>query len=127
MKENDKPIATLDRMLSLEHGVWQALMRGDPAADLAALAEDFVGVYPSGLSDRAGHVDQLRDGPSIQFYEITAPRIVHLGAQRALLIYHARYQRTGRSTRDAMFVTSLWEWQNGAWQNRFSQDTPVQT
>ena len=125
MTENDKPIATLELMLSLEHRVWQALQRGDQAADLAALADDFVGVYPSGLSDRAGHAEQVSDGPSVLSYEISAPHIQAVGVGCAMLIYHARYQRVGREKEEQMFVSSLWEWQNGVWRNRFSQDTPV--
>ncbi|MEX0340461.1 MAG: DUF4440 domain-containing protein [Arenibacterium sp.] len=125
MEENDKPIATLDLMLSLETNVWQALQQGNAASDLAALSKDFIGVYPSGLSDREGHAEQLSDGPSILSYQITSPQFQIIGPGCAMLIYHARYHRVGRTNAEEMYVSSLWQWQDGTWRNRFSQDTPV--
>ena len=55
---------TVDDFVQLELEVWRALVTGDQSLDRSMLSEDFLGVYPSGFSDRAGHVDQLASGPT---------------------------------------------------------------
>ncbi len=52
-------------LIELETGVWLALQRGDAEADRKLLSEDFLGVYPTGFADRADHVGQLADGPTV--------------------------------------------------------------
>jgi hypothetical protein len=126
MTANDKQNPTLDVLLDLEKGVWLALMRGDAAADMAALADDFIGVYPSGLSDRAGHAEQLAGGPSVAAFEILDARHRVYGPDLAMLVYRVRYRRAGPGREDEhMWVSSLWQCRGGTWRNRFSQDTPV--
>ncbi|MGI9622057.1 MAG: DUF4440 domain-containing protein, partial [Acidimicrobiales bacterium] len=66
----------IDHFLALERRVWAALLAGDPAADGALLAEDFVGLYPSGFANRADHMDQLVDGPTADAYEISDARLI---------------------------------------------------
>ncbi len=123
------PLAQIARMsdlaifLDLERRVWQALVDGDAATDQALLAEDFLGVYSTGFSDRAGHVGQLAAGPSVKRYEISAARLVPLGAERFLLAYRADFTRIGRSESEAMYVSSIWERRGGRWLNTFSQDS----
>ncbi|WP_253913124.1 DUF4440 domain-containing protein [Pseudoruegeria sp. HB172150] len=113
----------LDFFLSLETQVWEALVAGDAAADEALLAEDFLGVYSTGYAERACHVDQISDGPTVELYEISAPRLVPLGPGRALLAYRADYIRKGADTSEAMYVSSIWEERGGRWLNTFSQDS----
>ena len=80
-------------MLALETSVWEALARGDTEADRAALSPDFLGVYPSGFSDREGHVSQLDAGPSIAEYALSETRIQVYAPDLAMLSYRARFRR----------------------------------
>ena len=113
----------LDFFLGLEHRVWQALCSGDMAADRALLAADFLGVYATGFSDRAGHVGQLCHGPSVARYTIRDARLKPLAEKVFLLAYRADFTRIGRSQSEAMFVSSIWEARAGGWRNSFSQDS----
>jgi hypothetical protein len=119
---------SLELLIDLESQVWDALVRGDPDADRRLLADDFVGVYPTGFADRTDHADQLAGGPTISSFEIVEPRAVPLTPSSALLCYRARYRRArsgGESREEVMFVSSLWLERAGAWVNVFSQDTPA--
>ena len=121
---NDNPPATRDLLLELETAVWQALRDGDAAADRAALAADFLGVYPTGQATRADHVSQLNDGASIATFELSLVTWRDYGNGLALISYRARYRRVGRGGAEHMFVSSLWRAESGQWRNVFSQDTP---
>lgn len=118
------PMALAEQIEAAERDVWQALLTGDIAADQALLAEDFLGVYPDGVSDRAGHAEQLRPGPSIADYRLDRVQVRAVGPDHALIAYHARYRRVA-AAEEAMWVSSLWRRDGGGWINIFSQDTPV--
>lgn len=118
-------MADLDTILELERAVWRALVEGTPDADERLLADDFLGVYPTGYADRAAHVGQLAGGPTVAEYELSDARIVPIGADAALLVYRAGYRRTGSGVHAAMYVSSLWCRREDRWVNTFSQDTPV--
>ncbi|WP_425050020.1 DUF4440 domain-containing protein [Psychromarinibacter sp. S121] len=109
--------------LDLETRVWQALVDGDPAADAALLAGDFLGVYSTGFSGRDGHVEQLADGPTVATFALSLARTVALGEGRVLLAYRADYRRTGATGAEAMYVSSIWEKRGDRWLNTFSQDS----
>jgi hypothetical protein len=112
-------------LLDHEKQVWQALVDGDAGADRNLLLPEFIGVYPSGISGRAGHVSQLADGPSIREFKLSEIHAFVVGADHAMLCYRADYQRAGAAGREAMFVSSLWQRGGGGWCNLFSQDTPL--
>ncbi|MFK7803398.1 MAG: DUF4440 domain-containing protein [Anaerolineae bacterium] len=119
----------LDTVLQLEHQVWTALAEGDVTADERLLADDFLGVYPSGFAKKTEHSGQLDSGPSIAHYEILDPQIQELSEQVVLLAYLANYVRINSGVEDklkSMYVTSIWRQTNGVWQNIFSQDTPAE-
>ena len=121
-------MALVDDLLASETAVWQALVAGDAAADAALLTEDFVGLYPTGYADRADHVAQLADGPTVASFELDAVRLVPVAEDAALLCYRATYRRTGEPGTDppeVMWVSSLWCRREGEWRNTFSQDTPA--
>lgn len=115
----------LVHFVELERAVWEALVRGDPDADRAALAPQFVGVYPSGFAGAAEHVDQLADGPTVADYVITDARILEIAAGHAMLSYLATYRRPGAEDTESMYVSSLWSETEHGWVNVFSQDTPI--
>ncbi|MCB6179175.1 nuclear transport factor 2 family protein [Rhodobacter sp. Har01] len=109
-----------------ERGVWLALVAGDAKADRAALAADFLGLYPDGFGDRAAHVGQLAGGPTVARFALSDVRVRALGPDHVLIAYHARYLRTGAGRKDEeMFVSSIWRRAGSGWENLFSQDTPV--
>ncbi|WP_217901017.1 nuclear transport factor 2 family protein [Rhodococcus sp. 06-1474-1B] len=68
--------------INLESRVWDALANGDADADLELLSADFVGVYPTGFANRADHVNQLADGPSIASYSISEAKLIEVLGMR---------------------------------------------
>lgn len=96
-------------LVALESNVWEALRRGDAAADRDALAENFLGVYPTGFSDRDDHVSQLADGPTIVDFEIANPRVLVVSEKAVLLAYRANFRRVGQGRPlESMYVSSVW-------------------
>lgn len=114
----------LAEILALETKVWEALKAGDPEADGRMLTEDFLGVYPSGFSDKAGHCAQLQDGPVMAGYRLSDAQLRVLSPEAVLLSYRAAYQPAGSSGWKRMLISSLWEKGKDGWLNSFSQDTP---
>lgn len=125
MSADHKTPPDLALLQALETEVWQALVTGDAGADRARLAEDFLGVYPSGFSGKDGHSGQLDGGPTVAEYRISQARMQVYGPDMAMFCYRADYLRPGRAVWEAMYVSSLWRRDGGTWLNRFSQDTPV--
>jgi hypothetical protein len=111
--------------VGLERGVWDALIAGDADADRAALAPEFVGVYPTGFANADEHVGQLSGGPTVQRYTVAEARVVEVADGHVMLSYLATYRRPGRSEDEAMYVSSLWSLRSDRWVNVFSQDTPI--
>jgi hypothetical protein len=114
----------LEHFVDLEGKVWDALVAGDQDADRTLLAQEFIGVYPTGFADRADHVGQLVDGPTVSEYSIAQPVLIAINDDAALLAYEARFRRTADAERETMYVSSLWCRRDGRWVNTFSQDTP---
>ncbi|MEM7490108.1 MAG: nuclear transport factor 2 family protein [Pseudomonadota bacterium] len=112
-------------LIALETAVWTALCRGDRAADLAALAPDFLGVYANGFADRADNVGQLDDGPTIAAFDLQEVRVRALGPDHGLVSYRAVFTRIGRDHPETMYVSSIWRREAERWRNVFSQDTPA--
>ena len=114
-----------DALLDLETAVWQALVDGDTEADARLLADDFVGLYPTGFAGRGDHVAQLAAGPTVRRFELFEARMLAVSESAALLMYRAVYERPGEdSPPESMYVSSLWCERDGRWLNVFSQDTP---
>lgn len=114
----------LAELLAQETRVWQALAAGDAESDAAALSPEFLGLYPSGYADRAGHVAQLQGGPTVANWCLTEPRVLRFGPEHALLAYRAEYTRPAGGPAERMWVSSVWRRQGDGWINLFSQDTP---
>ncbi|WP_245626870.1 nuclear transport factor 2 family protein [Aestuariivita boseongensis] len=125
MTSEDNPdLPSLSFFVALETQVWQALVDGGAEADLALLAPDFLGVYPSGFASRQDHADQLKDGPSVLEFAVLDARILTVGPDHVMLSYQARFARPEKAE-ERMFVSSLWVRGDQGWRNVFSQDTPV--
>jgi hypothetical protein len=126
------PHIDIDELVRLETSVWQALADGDPDADARMLSEDFLGVYPSGFSDRDDHARQLLDGATVERFELHDARTLVVSDSAVMLVYRAVFRRPsaiqespGESTDESMYVSSLWCHRDDGWVNVFSQDTPV--
>ncbi len=120
-----RPAALLAELIACETAVWQALVSGDAEADRAALAADFLGVYPDGFAGRDAHAAQLSGGPTVTGFRLSDARLLPLGADHAILAYRADFRRTGRTDDEAMYVSSVWQRAPSGWVNIFSQDTPA--
>ena len=107
---------------SCERRVWNALAAGDGAADATLLSPHFLGVYPDGFAGKQEHYGQLDHGPTIYNYELQDIRLIPLGPNHALLSYRASFQRNATSAREIMYVSSVWQKDDGGWINIFSQD-----
>lgn len=115
----------IGELISLETKVWKALVDGDAQADAGLLADDFVGVYPTGFADRTDHVGQIAAGPTVARYELSDARMIGVSDSAVLLSYRAVYVRVGEAAQtEAMYVSSLWCRRGVGWVNVFSQDTP---
>jgi len=122
----------LDEALVFEGRVWHALCTGNRDLDASMLSEDFLGVYPSGFSDRAAHVDLLAGGPTVHDFQLSEAQLVNLAEGRFLLCYRADWRAPRSPGSDqpgparAMYISSIWSLQGGTWINTFSQDTPTE-
>jgi uncharacterized protein DUF4440 len=115
----------LDAFIGLERQVWEALRRGDAAADAALLSDDFLGVYPTGFANRSEHSGQLADGPTVADYELHDARLMVVSGNDAMLCYRADWHRFGADDTDpgeSMYVSSLWSRRGDRWLNTFSHD-----
>jgi hypothetical protein len=111
--------------VDLERVVWTALVDGDADADRAALADSFVGVYPTGFAGADDHARQLVDGPTVDWFELADTRTLQVADGHVMLSYRASYRRVRSETIEVMYVSSLWSLVDGRWLNVFSQDTPA--
>ncbi|WP_420586837.1 DUF4440 domain-containing protein [Ruegeria sp.] len=124
--EERKTAPSLEEILDLEKQVWTALVEGNAQADRALLSADFLGVYPTGFSNRDDHVSQFADAPTMARYELSETRMRVLSPDTVLLTYRADYQRPETMAWEAMLISSLWERRLDVWVNSFSQDTPLE-
>jgi hypothetical protein len=116
----------VEEFLDLERAVWKALKDGDAEADALLLADDFRGVYATGVATKSDHVAQLSSGPTVSWYELSKAEIMVLAEDLVLLMYLVRWTRTasrGHSGLETMYVSSIWRRRHGTWTNVFSQDT----
>jgi hypothetical protein len=114
----------IEHYIGLETEVWEALARGDGEADGRLLSDDFLGVYTVGFADRAAHVAQLADGPTVSDYSIHDGRLMALSDDMVLLAYRAEFRRPGEDDPESVLISSIWQEREGTWVNIFSQDTP---
>jgi len=119
---------TIDQILDLEIGVWDALKSGDAERDRQFLAPNFLGVYETGFANRDEHCGQLDKGPTVSRYELSDARLLMLADDTVLLSYLAtwvplRDGAVGESKQ--MYVSSIWQRFGTDWTNVFSQDTIV--
>lgn len=114
---------TIEKFITLEKKVWNCLLIGDAKIDSQLLADDFLGVYTNGFSEKTHHVNALKNGPVISGYEISEARMKALSPDTILISYLANYKCSKSLTSRSVYITSIWQKQLSAWKNIFSQDT----
>ena len=119
MREHD-----IEQFIRLEREVWEALAHGDGQADGRLLSDDFLGVYTVGFADRAAHVAQLADGPTVTEFSLGEARLMVLTDDMVLLAYRAEFTRPGDDAAESVLISSIWCERDGTRVNIFSQDTP---
>ena len=110
----------------LESSVWEALVSGGASPDERLLADNFLGVYGSGFAGRVEHAGQLASGPTVKSYSLSNARVMQLCPGTVVLSYLATWSRHGSelpARRERMYISSIWQQQQGVWRNVFSQDT----
>lgn len=112
--------------LELESKVWEALASGDTKADETLLADDFLGVYSTGMTGKKEHAAQLMEGPTVTDYSLSDARIMILAEDTVLLSYLARWTRIAKGKQEVMYITSIWKKTGETWLNIFSQDTKAE-
>ena len=115
----------LNDVVALESSVWEALRRGDAAADRELLTPDFLGVYPSGFAGRDDHAGDLAGGPTVHDFAIHDARLLEIGEDHVLLSYRAVTRRAPDAPAETQYISSLWSRRGDRWRNVFSQDTPA--
>jgi hypothetical protein len=108
-----------------ETRVWKALVQGDMQADAETLHPDFLGVYSDGFAEKSDHIQQLEDGPTVRNFTLSDCRVLPLGQDYAVISYRAEFQRITKTTTETLYVSSIWQRNEGSWINVFSQDTPA--
>ena len=116
----------MGELIAAETSVWEALRTGDQARDEALLAEDFLGVYPTGFVTRDDHVAELENGPTVYDYEFIETIALPITSGEAMLSYRVRFRPKEDAQPLEWMVSSIWSRQpDGSLRNTFSQDTPV--
>lgn len=117
--------AVLETLTMCEQRVWDGLVSGDVSVDAAALDDRFLGVYADGFADKAAHMAQLKDGPSIASFALSQLCVMVLSDIHAVLSYRAEFTRTSSALAEVVYVSSIWQRQGASWVNILSQDTPA--
>jgi hypothetical protein len=112
----------LAKLKPYEIKVWEALVLGNKQADVTLLDQSFLGVYPTGFAGKAEHMQQLDNGPTIESYELSAFKVLHLSSDCGLLSYRADFIKKHQTLYEAMYVSSIWQRRGEGWINLFSQD-----
>ncbi len=109
-----------------EKEVWEALKGKDKAAATRLLADDFTGLYDTGLLNKAEWVKQIDDVYTVDDYTIIDPRVLHPSPNTALLLYTGACKGTGAWAdycSHTSRISDMWVKRNGQWFDLFSQDT----
>ena len=110
----------------LESQIWDSLVRGDKISESQLIADDFLGVYETGYSNKAEYLSQLDRGPSIHRFIIFNPRLLAINSTNVALTYQVDFmalKNNDPEPKQTMYVTSIWSLRSENWVNIFSQDT----
>lgn len=111
---------------ALECEGWEALSSGQGAAFYREnLADDAVMAFSFGVMNRQEAIDAMDSAPPWSTYEISDTRVVALGEDSGVLVYHVTAQRAEQEPYSAV-ISSTFVRQDGRWKLAFHQQTPEQ-
>ena len=116
-----------DHLIGLEEDGWRALSSGAPAArDFydRVLADEVVMVFPGNtrITDRGTILESMSGRPWASF-QLDDVQVLPLGADAAIVVYHALAQREGSAPYRAL-ISSGYRRSDGEWRLSFYQQTP---
>ncbi|WP_221583605.1 nuclear transport factor 2 family protein [Microbacterium sp. G2-8] len=115
-----------DELLDLEHQGWASLCNGTGADFYGRImtAEGVMVLAHGQRFDRQAVIDSLDQAPTWTSYEIADERVIHAGADHAILSYIGCGYRDGEPPFAAL-MSSVYVRQDGAWRLALYQQTPV--
>jgi hypothetical protein len=86
------------------------------------LADNAIGVTPSGIFNKQQILDAMKEGKSFKSSKIDDSRAVALGLDAGLVTYRATFERPGEPAVE-MFVSTLYRRYHDGWKGVFYQQT----
>lgn len=115
-----------DQLVALEKQSWVAWQKRDGQFFASFLSEDHVEVGASGPTGKT-HVVAFVGSPScsVQSYAVDSFQLTRVASDTALLVYHAQQKTTcgGIPVPSPVWVSSLYVYRDGRWQNAMYQQS----
>lgn len=117
-----------DTLVKLEKGAWDAWRNKSPIYFRRFLADDAFANGREGIEDKAQIMRSVAQNPCrIRGYSFDEDsfKVTEVGEDAAFLTYKATqdYVCDGRPGPSPIWVTTLYVWRTGRWQNMFYQET----
>jgi uncharacterized protein DUF4440 len=92
------------------------------------ITDDALLIFPGAgrTYTKARAIDAMRGHPPYVKYELTDPRIVHIGESTAVLTHHATVMHTADATPKTVVVTDVLVLDGGVWRMALHQWTPAE-
>ena len=120
---------------SLEHALLgrlgeflDAIGAGDTDFFERNITEDALLIFPGtdGTYTKARAIEAMRDHPPYVKYELSDPRIVHIGESTAVLTHHATLMHTADQRPKTVVVSDVLVLEGGVWRMALHQWTPAE-
>lgn len=107
-----------------EKEVYETIKAGDMKAFEAYLTNDFVGVSPSGIMDKAKEVENI-SGLKLDSYELTDVQVIQAAEGVALIFYtvNASGMYQNKKFSGKFYATSTWVEKDGEWKAAMHTET----
>lgn len=117
----------LNELLELEHRGWQSLCESTGADFYGQLMlEDGVMILAHGHTlNRQQVMESLNDAPPWSRYEISAPRLIQLTGDSAVLAYRGTAWRAGQEPAFSALMSSVYVNRDARWSLASYQQTPI--
>jgi hypothetical protein len=119
---------TAQQVIAFEYFSWESYKNRDAAGINRIVADDYVGLFHSGISTKNSDTQTLAR-LTISSYTIEQPTVQFLGDDVAILRYRNRLIGTYDGVplaKKPLFATAIYSRRNGIWQLAGYQETEVQ-